>query len=108
VRGEKGMPRRDHELQLAHEVELQEQFDVATMRAVANLQKSIETGLPFVRAGGSLIVARGRSSRADIETAWSVGGLLGAGEVVTHSGAEGKATIRGSIIVFTKTDGAGS
>lgn len=87
---------------LAHEPGMREQFDLATLRAVANLPSSIETGLPFVRVGGSLVVARGKSSRADVEAARKVGQLLGAGRIAVHAGSVGGAPVRGSIIVFRK------
>jgi len=91
---------------LAHEVGLREQFDLATLRAVANLTKSIGTGLPFVRVGGSLVIARGRTSGADAETARDVGQSMGAGQVVVHSGSLAGAPLRGSIMVFRKTEPA--
>lgn len=89
---------------LAHQVGFREQFDVATSRALANLPRSIETGLPFVRVGGSLVVPRGKSSGADVQTARDVGQRMGAGGVVVHSGSLGGAPLRGSIVVFTKRE----
>ena len=89
---------------LANEARFREQFDVATLRAVANLGKSIETGLVFVRVGGSVVVARGKSSEDDVETAREVGRRMGAGRVVVHAGSLGGALIRGSIVVLTKTE----
>ncbi len=89
---------------LAQEAGLREQFDLATLRAVANLPKSIGTGLPFVRVGGSLIIARGRASAADVETARNLGRRMGAGRVVVHSGSVAGVPLRGSIMVFRKTE----
>jgi 16S rRNA (guanine527-N7)-methyltransferase len=93
---------------LAHEVGFREQFDLATLRAVANLPKSIETGLPFVRVGGLVVVARGRSSGADVEAAREVGQRMGAGRVVVHSGWFAGAPVRGSNMVFRKAKPTGS
>lgn len=89
---------------IAHEERFREQFDLATLRAVANLAKSIETGLPFVRVDGSVVVVRGRSSNDDVETAREVGQRMGAGRVVVYSGSLAGAPIRGSIVVLTKTE----
>ena len=89
---------------VAHEPGMREQFDLATLRAVANLPKSIERGLPFVRVGGSLVVARGKSSSADVETARETGVCLGAGRIAVLAGSVGGAPVRGSIMVFVKTE----
>jgi len=93
--------------ELAHDCRMREQFDLATLRAVANLPKSIETGLPFVQVGGFLVVARGKSSRGDVETARDLGRRLGAERVIVYAGSLGDAPLRGSIMVFTKTKRAG-
>jgi 16S rRNA (guanine527-N7)-methyltransferase len=89
---------------LAHETGMREQFDLATLRAVADLPKSIERGLPFVRVGGSLVVARGESSSADVESARETGAGLGAGRITVCAGSVGGAPVRGSIMVFLKTE----
>jgi len=89
---------------LAHEPGMREQFDLATLRAVANLASSIETGLPFVGVGGSLVVARGKSSRADVETAREIGERLGAGRIAVLAGSVGGAPMRGSTMVFVKAE----
>jgi len=89
---------------IAQEGRFREQFDLATLRAVAKLAKSIETGLPFVRVGGSVVVVRGRSSEDDVRTAGEVGAQMGAGQVVVHSGSVAGAPIRGSVVVLTKTE----
>ena len=93
--------------EIAEDDGFREEFDLATVQGVASLPRVIQLGLPFVRIGGSLVVARGRSSRADIETAESIGRSLGAREVIVHSGSVGNAPIRGSIMILVKVTGAG-
>ena len=88
--------------QLAHQARLREQFDLATMRAVVNLPRGIEIGLPFVRAGGQLIVATGTMSRTDAEVAKRIGRSMGVGEMVIYAGLLGGVPVRGSIVVLAK------
>jgi 16S rRNA (guanine527-N7)-methyltransferase len=90
--------------QLGHEAALREQFDLATMRAVADLPRAIELGLPFVSVGGHLIVATGTPSREDLEVARRIGRSLGAGEMTVHGGLLGEVPVRGSIVVLAKRD----
>ena len=90
--------------QLAHEAGFREQFGLATMRAVVNLARGIEIGLPFVRVWGHLIVARGTVSRRDAETVARVGPVMGGGEFVVRAGLLGDFPVRGSIIVLGKVN----
>lgn len=87
---------------IAQDERFREQFDVATIRAVTRLPRAIELGLPLLRPGGSLVLARGVTSRCDVEMVERIGGRLGAGEATVYSGELKGVLLRGSVLVVGK------
>jgi 16S rRNA (guanine527-N7)-methyltransferase len=84
-----------------------EQFDFATLRAVASLPLAIELGLPFVKVGGRLFLVRGASSDEEIETASLSAAPLGGGQVTVRPlSVEGGDEVRGSIMIVGRETGA--
>jgi len=90
--------------ELAHEGEFREEFDIATMRAVARLARAMEIGLAFVGVGGVLVVRRGGTSGEDIGVAERCARRYGGGQVVVHRDAILDRRSRGSCIVVAKTE----
>jgi len=93
---------RDRAEDAGQDTEFREQYDIATMRAVASLPRALELGLEFVKVGGSLVLSRGATTPSDFETADTVARRLGGGEVVVRSGQMDGAVIRGSIMTVQK------
>jgi len=92
---------------IASEARFREQFDLATLRAVASLPRAIELGLPFVRVGGRLFLVRGASSEEEIETASSSAAPLGGGQVTVQPLSVEGGGVRGSIMIVRKESGGG-
>lgn len=55
--------------ELAHDVELREQFDLVTARAVARMPVLAELTLPFCRVGGQIVVHKTFRASSEIESA---------------------------------------
>lgn len=61
----------------AHNVQLREQFDVATARAVAALPKLCEYCIPYVKRGGVFLAMKGPSANEEIASAQKAAKALG-------------------------------
>lgn len=68
--------------------EVQEQFDVVTARAVANLEKLARWCMPLVRPGGLLMALKGRTAAEEIDAARATLGRLKAGDIVVATYGE--------------------
>ena len=69
--------------------ELRESFDVATARAVANLNTLSEFCAPFVKLGGRMIAMKGKGGEEELEAAIGAINKLGCSEVdISHTEIE--------------------
>ena len=60
-----------------------EKFDVATARAVANLQILSELCLPYVKVGGAFLAMKGRGAAEELRSAALAIGALGGADIST-------------------------
>ena len=87
----------------SHDSDMREQYDIATSRAVAQLNILCELCLPFVRVGGYFLAMKGASSEVEVEDAQSAIETLGAivEKSVDYTIPETEVTHR--VIVIRKT-----
>jgi 16S rRNA (guanine527-N7)-methyltransferase len=82
---------------------LREAFDVAVARALGQPPVVLELGLPLVKVGGTLLLARGRLAAGERARLVEVAGRLGGGRLSTvHNPAGGSVDHPGEVIQIRK------
>lgn len=86
--------------QLAHQLEFRQQFDVATCRAVAQLNTLCEYSLPFLKVGGIMIAYKGGDIQTELKNAQTAINILGGKILNTYNFA--LENMQRSIIIIKK------